>query len=142
MRDGGILTIYSLENVGEDGFMPQEKLVPEGTAFFSYMTIGVTRMYAALGANRGISKLVRCWNTDTPEEGKYVIIDDVQYRIDVAQSAVDEDAVDLTLVRLEDFYDVAIETETDGGSAEDADSELQPLLPDGGVPGDSVGGDG
>ena len=110
MRDGGILTIYSLNDVRENGFMPQEKLVSEGTAFFSYRTIGVTRLYAALGANRNIEKLVRCWNTDIPEKGKYVIIDGVQYRIDVAQAIVDEDAVDLTLVRLEDFYDVAAET--------------------------------
>ena len=110
MRDGGILTIYSLSDVRENGFMPQEKLVSEGTAFFSYRTIGVTRLYAALGANREIEKLVRCWNTDLPEEGKYVIIDGIQYRIDVAQAIVDEDAVDLTLIRLEDFYDVAAET--------------------------------
>lgn len=110
MRDGGILTIYSLSDVRENGFMPQEKLVSEGTAFFSYRTIGVNRLYAALGANREIEKLVRCWNTNVPEAGKYVIIDDVQYRIDVSQSVVDEDAVDLTLVRLEDFYDVAAET--------------------------------
>ena len=109
MRDGGILTIYSLQNTAENGFMPQEKLVSEGTAFFSYRTIGMNRLYAAIGANRNIEKLVRCWNTDLPEEGKYVIIDGVQYRIDVAQAIVDEDAVDLTLVRLEDFFDVAAE---------------------------------
>lgn len=110
MRDGGILTICSLQDVRENGFMPKEKLVQEGTAFFSYRTIGVTRMYAALGANRDIEKLVRCWNTDVPETGMYVIIDDVQYRIDVAQAVVDEDAVDLTLVRLEEFYDVTGQT--------------------------------
>lgn len=110
MRDGGVLTICSLQDVGEDGFMPEEKLVPEGTAFFSYRTIGVTRLYAALGANREIEKLVRCWNTDAPETGKYVLIDGEQYRIDAAQAIVDEDAVDLTLVRLEDFYNVAGET--------------------------------
>lgn len=110
MRDGGILTIYSLQNTADAGFMPTEQLVSEGTAFFSYMTIGVNRMYAALGANRDIEKLVRCWNTELPEEGKYVIIDNVQYRIDTSQAIVDEDAVDLTLVRLEDFYDVASET--------------------------------
>lgn len=110
MRDGGILTIYSLQDVGEAGFMPEEKLVSEGTAFFSYRTIGVTRLYAALGANREIEKLVRCWNTDVPESGKYVIIDGIQYQIDAAQAIVDEDAVDLTLVRLEDFYNVAGET--------------------------------
>lgn len=107
MRDGGILTICSLQNLGENGFMPQDKLVPIGTAFFAYRTIGVNRLYAALGANRDIEKLVRCWNTKYPDDGKYVIIDDVQYRVDAVQQIVNEDAADLTLVRLEDFYDVA-----------------------------------
>ena len=37
-------------------------------------------------------------------------IDGVQYRVDTAQAVVDEDAVNLTLVKLEDFYDVASET--------------------------------
>lgn len=112
MREGGLLTIYSLQNIAKKGFMPKEKLVSEGTAYFSYRTIGVTRMYAALGANREIEVLVRCWNTELPQEGKFVILDGsgIQYRIDVAQPIVDEDAVDLTLVRLEDFFDVAAET--------------------------------
>lgn len=112
MREGGLLTIYSLQNIAQKGFMPTEKLVSEGAAYFSYRTIGVTRMYAALGANREIEVLVRCWNTELPQEGKYVTLDgsDVQYRIDIAQPIVDEDAVDLTLVRLEDFFDVAAET--------------------------------
>lgn len=119
MREGGLLTIYSLQNIAtRKGGMPQEKLVTEGTAYFSYRTIGVSRMYAALGANREIELLVRCWNTELPDEGKFVTLDGktdsdgnlLQYRIDIAQPIVDEDALDLTLVRLEDFYDVAAET--------------------------------
>lgn len=111
MRDGGILTIYALQNIAQPGRMPQEKLVSIGTAFFAYRTIGVTRMYAALGANREIELLVRCWNTVYPEGGKYVTLndDETQYRIDIAQPIIDEDAVDLTLVRLEEFFDVAKE---------------------------------
>lgn len=105
MRDGGILKLYELTETQTAGFMPQEELVLKGSAFFSYRTIGVNRMYAALGANRQIDLLVRCWNTQLPLDAKFVIIDGIQYRIDVAQPM--EDAVDLTLVRLEDFYDVA-----------------------------------
>lgn len=119
MREGGLLTIYSLQNIAtRKGGMPQEKLVTEGTAYFSYRTIGVTRLYAAFGANREIEVLVRCWNTELADTGKYVTLDGktdadgnlIQYRIDLAQPIVDEDALDLTLVRLEDFYDVAEET--------------------------------
>lgn len=104
MRDGGILTICQLEQVQTPGFMPSEALVEVTTAFFSYRTIGVNRYYAAVGANQRIDLLVRCWNTELPENAKFVVIDDVQYRIDLAQPV--EDAVDLTLVRLEEFYDV------------------------------------
>lgn len=107
MRDGGILTICSLEERGEKGFMPSEVLVEQATAFFSYRTIGVTRMYAALGANRQIDLLVRCWNTALDPAWEYVIIDGSQYRIDIAQPV--DDAVDLTLIRLEEFYDLITE---------------------------------
>lgn len=105
MRDGGILTLYALTNVQNPGMMPVEALVERGTAFFSYRSIGVTRMYAALGANRQIDALVRCWNTTIPDDAKYAVIDGEQFRIDIAQP--EGDAVDLTLVKLEDFYDIA-----------------------------------
>lgn len=112
MRDGGKLSICSLQNVAEPGFMPREALVVETEAFFSYREIGVTRMYAALGANRQIDLLVRAWATSLDRDWKFVIIDGEQFRIDAAQPV--GDAVDLTLVRLEDFYDVAEQTETTG----------------------------
>ena len=107
MRDGGMLTICALEEVGEKGFMPEEKLVAKTTAFFSYRTVGVTRMYAALGANRQIDLLVRCWNTEIEPEWEYVVIGEKQYRIDTSQWV--DDAVDLTLVKLEEFYDLVTE---------------------------------
>lgn len=111
MRDGGIVTLYALENVAEAGFMPTEKLVSKGTAFYSKRTSGVTRRYAALGANREFDFVIRCWNTELPDDVKYAIPEDGnQYRIDFAEPVFDSDAVDLTLVRLEDFYDVASET--------------------------------
>lgn len=113
MRDGGILTICALENVAEDGFMPKEALVDKTTAFFSYREVGVTRLYAALGANHRIDLLVRAWVTDLDADWQYVVIDDKQYRIDVSQTA--GDAVDLTLIRLEEKYDRFTEqAQTDG----------------------------
>jgi len=111
MRDGGILTLYALENVATPGFMPVEKLVPKGTAYYSYSTAGITRIYAAMGANREFDMVVRCHNmTALPDGVKYAIPEDgKQYRIDPAQPIYDMDAVDLTLVRLENFYDVLTE---------------------------------
>ena len=93
--------------------MPREALVEKAGAFFSYREIGVTRLYAALGANRQIDLLVRAWVTSLDETWKYVVIDGQQFRIDAAQPV--GDAVDLTLIRLEDFYDlVAEQTPSDG----------------------------
>ena len=105
MRDGGMLKFYSLRNVAQKPLMPAEKLVLSGQAYFDYRTIGVQRMYAAAGADRRIDLLVRARNTIVPHDCAFVMINDEQYRIDAQQRIKDD--VDLTLVRLEDRYDVA-----------------------------------
>lgn len=111
MREGGIVTLYALENVANPGFMPVEKLVPKGTAYYAAVTSGVTRRFAALGANREYDFVIRCWNMiELPDGVKYAIPEDgKQYRIDPAEPIFDADAIDLTLTRLEDFYDVIAE---------------------------------
>ena len=111
MRDGGKVKLYTLSNTATAGFMPTEKLVKQSEAFISFVTVGVTRMYAAIGANREFDFVVRCWNTPRLPDGvKYAILENGnQYRIDRANSIVDDDATELYLVRLEDFYDVAAE---------------------------------
>lgn len=108
MRDGGLVTLYALENIAEPGFMPVEKLVEKGKAYYSYSTAGITRIYAAMGANREFDMVIRCHNmTSLPDGVKYAVPEDGrQYRIDPAQPVYDMDAIDLTLVRLEEFYDV------------------------------------
>ena len=84
-----------------------EKLVEVGTAYYSERVVGYSRYYAALGANQRIDALVRCHNTEMPKNGKYVILEDGdQYRVDAVQKIIEQGAVDLTLVRLEEFYDV------------------------------------
>lgn len=108
MRDAGILKLYNLTNTSTMGDAPVEKLVLLGTAFYAEKTVGYNRIYAARGANEQIDTVVRCYNTDVPYGAKYVILEDGnQYQISVKQKIVDEDATDLTLVRLEDYYDVA-----------------------------------
>lgn len=106
MRDGGILTLYTLTDTAEPGLKPVEKLVPVGTAFYFERTVGVTRAYSAMAANQRIDKLVRAYNTDVPVDASYVILEDGnQYRINLKQKQGDD--VDLTLERLEDFLDVS-----------------------------------
>ncbi len=90
--------------------MPSEKLVSVGTAYYAEKTVGYNCIYAARGADEQIDMVVRCYNTDVPHSAKYVILEDgEQYQISVKQKIVDEDATDLTLVRIEEYYDVATE---------------------------------
>lgn len=114
MLADGTLRIYALENTAAPGEMPREMLVetiPEDL-FYTDRVIGVTRFYAAKGADQQISKLVRIWAVPV-EIGNYVIADGSdQYRIDVIQPGRDEEGlkiVDLTLVREENHYDVLTE---------------------------------
>ena len=82
-----------------------EQLVASGTAYYSRLNVGVTRLYAAFGANHQIDALVRCHNTPSVS-AEYVIMNNQQYRIDAVQERPDLDAVDLTLVRLGEYFDV------------------------------------
>ena len=107
MRDMGVLTLYDLVTTSTSGDMPIEKLSEIGRAYYAEKTVGYNRIYAARGANQEIDTVVRCYNTDVPYSAKYVVLEDGnQYQISVKQKIVDEDATDLTLVRLEDYYDV------------------------------------
>lgn len=108
MRDAGILTMYSLQNIAVAGMMPKEQLVELGTAYYDERTVGVTRAYSAMAANQQIDKLVRCYNTELPIGAEYVILEDgLQYRISLKQ--LQGDHVDLTLERLEEMLDVYTE---------------------------------
>lgn len=102
----GLLKIYSLENTASSGSMPVEKLVELESAYYEQRRAGITRIYQALGADRRFDMIVRCFNTFVPREGLYVVIDSEQFQIDICQKIIGQDAVDLTLVKLEDYYDV------------------------------------
>lgn len=109
MRDEGLLTFYKLTNTAQAGDMPVEQLVDcDCTAYYENRTIGMQRRYLAKSADFQLDRLVRCYNTIIPEDAKYVILEDgMQYRIGDASAIVDEDAYDLSLERLNDYYEVA-----------------------------------
>ena len=112
MRDEGILKFYKLTNTAQQAAIPIEQLVSlDVEAYYANRTIGFQRMYAAKGQNYQLDKLVRCYNTILPEEARYVILEDgMQYRIEDINVIVDEDAVDLSLSRLGEYYEVADNT--------------------------------
>lgn len=106
MDEVGLLKICSLEDTAAAGHMPAEKLVEIESAYYEQRKAGITRIYQAMGADRRFDLLVRCFNTAVPREGLYVVIDQEQFRIDICQKIIGQDAVDLTLVKLEEYYDV------------------------------------
>lgn len=116
MDKEGILQICTLENVSEPGRMPIETLVPAINVYYKKRTVGYNRMYAAMGANQSISMLVRCFNTEVPSytQQLYVVFpneeNDNQFRVSAIQEIIDEDAIDLTLERMEEYYDVDTES--------------------------------
>lgn len=107
----GLLTIYNLQNTAAKGLMPAEKLVKLCDEYYEERTVGVTRYYAAAGADKRIDIIVRIWRNPMVKPMQFVILEDgCQYRIDFMQNLLDDDGLkvsDLTLVRLEHNYDVA-----------------------------------
>lgn len=109
MDEQGLLTIYSVENTASKGLKPVMKLVEQTTAYYEERQVGVTRMYAALGANRRIDALLRCFNTDIVEGMVVIPNDGYQYQVDAIQKVIGKDAIDITLVRVEKLYEIYTE---------------------------------
>lgn len=109
MDEQGLLTIYSVENTASKGLKPVMQLVEQTTAYYEERQVGVTRMYAALGANRRIDALLRCFNTDIVEGMVVIPNDDYQYQVDSIQKVIGKDAIDITLVRVEKLYEIYTE---------------------------------
>ena len=116
MDKEGLLYICEIQNVSAPGHMPTQQLVPVCEAYYKKRTVGYNRLYAALGANQSISMLVRCFNTQVPDYSQELYVffpneaDDNQFRVSNIQEIVEEDALDLTLSRLEENYDISIES--------------------------------
>lgn len=113
MRFDRLLTLYTLTNVAEKGLKPSYKLSWLSTEFYGDRVIGYNRQYAALGADQRIDELVRIWRNNQVRANHYAVLEDgLQYRINFVQHLLDDDGLevtDLTLVRLEENYDVADE---------------------------------
>lgn len=105
----GVLRIYTRQNVAAAGEMPVYRLVPKFSdeIYYEDRRFGHNRYYTALGHDQNITKMVRIYDKQV-ETGDYAIIDGVQYLINPVQPDRDEDGLkirDLTLLKLEDYYD-------------------------------------
>lgn len=124
MMDAGVVTICTLENTAAAGDMPKPKLVPlmyedeELTWQFEERTVGMNRQYQAKGVSERVDMLIRIWRAPV-RIGMYAVLTDYdgqenedgdQYRIDNVQQLIDDHGLkvtDLTLYRLEEYYDVS-----------------------------------
>ena len=105
----GNAKIYSVENTAAPGGMPNEGLVLKATLRYHERTVGVTRHYAAMQNESKIAAVIRCPQIRTIEAGHIAILKDGnQYRIDWIQypEDIDPPVMDLTLVKVGEFYDV------------------------------------
>ena len=120
----GVLLICKLENTAEAGFMPVQELVSICYAYYRKRTVGYNRLYAAMGANKEISLLVRCFNTEVPDynEQLYVVFlaskegeprKFEQFRVSAIQEIVEDGAIDLTLSKMGEFFNVEGGNDTD-----------------------------
>lgn len=119
MFDSGLLRICELSQVAVNGGMPVETLTETGKAFYGNRNISAARMYQAFGADRQIDKLVRVpFDTEVEPENYVVFENGEQFRIDSVtevfpysttgsmQSAYNSRAIELTLVKLGENYNV------------------------------------
>ena len=130
MRDDGTLFICDLVNEAENGSMPKEVLQPLHKYWFESRTIGFTRFYTAHGVNQKIDRLVRIDRDMSVQIGQYAVLGNgEQFRITFVSHGEDTNQrtkqvnsyyyrqpeivglpyTELTLVRLENNYDVETE---------------------------------
>lgn len=116
LYDDGTVTICDKKNVAEDGDMPSFRLVPVFTEFYTEKSIGMNRVYLAMGADQQLDMLIRIPGSYRPWIGQHAVVysakedlgDNLQFRITAVQPATDSDGMrvyDLSLERLSKNYD-------------------------------------
>ena len=110
--DDGILSICECADHSKPGRMAKEVLTKVSRHWYEERTISFRRQYAAKGANEQIDLLVRIHYDPRARIGKFAILGNgEQFRIDNVTTAYDSETrlryTELTLSRLEDFYELA-----------------------------------
>ena len=112
--DDGILTMYEVTNIEENGEMPEKGLVKKAESFFREETLGITRFYEALRSEQQIERVVVihddtivsindiCTIDTDPEDAN-------QYAVRMVQKATDEEGLKILRISLErngDNYEI------------------------------------
>lgn len=100
--DDGILTIYSVENIGEPGMMPVTGLVEKEKYYYGFDTLGINRYYTALEAQQQIECVVNVpgWSNIAATDICALENGD-QFRIVMRQPTADENGLRITKLSLE-----------------------------------------
>lgn len=108
----GALNLYVLGTTQTiQGGMPKEVLTYEGWTYYGERMVSYSRLYEARGADCRVDKVVRIPDRVPVQVGWYVILEDgEQYRIDALSPVIVASSVratELTLIKVEDRYDIA-----------------------------------
>lgn len=109
MIPGGILKVCKLVNTAEKGCTPVYSLEEKASYFYSKKSLSVNRSHFSRQDGIKIDNIVRCHNvlSDQFEVDEYVILDDnTQMQIIDVNDYPDLNVTDLTLKKVNDFYDV------------------------------------
>lgn len=108
MFDAGIAKFYKKVNIGNNGMMPKTSLQLVTQEFFENRTIGFNRMYARLGVNIRISKVIRFWINSKITADMVCIIDGEQYLVEyvtIVQNEQGLDCMERTLTKVANWFD-------------------------------------
>jgi SPP1 family predicted phage head-tail adaptor len=92
----GIIKIYEVTDTADNGKKPVEKLTLKNTLRFHERTVGITRFYSAMQANKKVDRVIRCQKLPTISTldraeigGVYYTITQIQYPEDVEPPCMD-----------------------------------------------------
>lgn len=92
----GIIKIYKVTDTADNGKKPVEKLTLKNTLRFRERTVGITRYYSAMQANKKVDRVIRCQKVQTISTldraeigGIYYDITQIQYPEDIEPPCMD-----------------------------------------------------
>lgn len=105
--DDGIVKIYVIQNVADEGDKPREALVLYKSFFFGHSDLGINRYYTALQAHQQIESVINVqgWERFNPAIHIAVMEDGSQFRIQMVQPMLDNDGLRITRLSLERIND-------------------------------------
>lgn len=112
LLDDGVVYLCNLTNTAPNGRKPVFKLTKVKKYWFGERTVGYSRYYEAKGVNEQVDMLIRIPHDRHARIGMYAVLgNEEQFHITNVQQIIDDDNglryTDLTLSRIEEFYELA-----------------------------------